>query len=288
MEKPVVILTLIIVTVATALLFIMRPEQTSRLTSRSNVTVSSGKTDSIEVERVGGNTTFDSPAPPSVESGFTTYLTCLEVGRIGKESLNMNLTAPSSRPFEGSSDSSLALAESRIAFYERHSLECNGVDVGNSYEVAIHAVEAGDLRAAGCLLSGTLPEPESEQDLEVMVAMFPRAARAAIELGVRRGDWNIVSATGSALLAQHGVRHNVGIGLTTDEKYTYLRLAYLGTKSPGLRKIYGEKLADLSDFISREQTAALDRAAADLYRGAFAGRAMPDRGESSCSPDWST
>jgi hypothetical protein len=219
---------------------------------------------------------------------FRFVLNCLEVERFESESRDRYAAEANLNALENASSLALDRAQARLNFYELHKEECLSGKSSDPYEAAIRAVENGDPYAAECLLSGHLPEPMDEKSIEELSVTFPEASRRAVELGVKNGDWSIISAAGTALLAQHGIVHDIGMGLGTEDKYLYLALAGLGADYPGVIALYNNKMSELAIFIKDDKRHELEGRARQIFEKSFNGRIRSNADRHSCQPVWSS
>lgn len=236
----------------------------------------------------------ESPAHTSLKASehyrgnddFRLVLDCIEVARYESEIKDSYTYEAYLNSLKNARPSALERANHRLNFYDRHKAKCVGAELANPYDAAILAVENGDAFAAACLLSGSLPEPNDEEITGELALTFPEASRRAIELGIKNGDWNVISAAGTALLAQHGISHEIGMGLSTEDKYMYLMLVSLGTDSPGMLRLYSERMSQLARFIKDDTRHKLDKIARSIFQDSFKGRVTSDGDTVACQPNW--
>jgi len=217
-------------------------------------------------------------------ANFSAVATCNAYRRIA-QSMSPAELAENAAAVDRFSAPDAARFGQRLDYYQAHKASCEDFDFAHAYEAAAAAVESGDTVAGQCLLSGSLPEPRDEAALAALYRRYPGYVQDALRLGLDRGDWGTVIAAAGGIREPHGITGRMG--LSPDQKYTLLKLAYLGADSESLQRVYAGEMKKLAPTLEGQRIAEASRRADALFAGTFGGR-KPAADSAAVCPDRAT
>ena len=193
-----------------------------------------------------------------------------------------------------------------LDWLDRADRDCSGLGArlfdGSSYDVARRAAEHGDSQAAQCFVAATFPMPPALHERPEVLTQFRLDAARIIELGIARGDWNMVSAALMAYAPRRtfpepafeapfyapGLRLTATIGGPAGDvetAYRMARLMELGATGTELATSYGDTIAELAHSLSAKKRSAGDAWARETFQRTFKRRPLREEDTTFCEND---